>query len=412
MRTRTLLFYLLFFGIASYGQIKTRTIIVDLEKPKLSYDTIAEKSKWLSVKASEQLVIKLINGNPLKYTYKIGTEELSFFSEEKPDASSLIDEVKKQDQGEEFRSETTSIVAIVDKNKEVSASIDRLNIEADALYQELRERIYLKAEDLNGRQDFLDNIKNKIGESYDLLNALEEYKEETNYEEVKSSLNATKEKAEKSLEDIIQKFYSFSLDVFTLPMDVQGKNIDAVEFRLTRSDKETGKDDPDFAPHPYNVWVRGGFKIDVSAGIFFTSLFDDAFDKKDDPAITENKIIVKKNLGEYDFAFGSSINIHSRWNSWLNMGGNLGIAFTTSQKFQVLTGMNVILGKQERIILTGGLAMGKVERLADSYLEGGSYNLGAEGVIPTQSQFKFGHFFGITYNLSKVKRISLEKGIE
>ena len=56
--------------------------------------------------------------------------------------------------------------------------------------------------------------------------------------------------------------------------------------------------------------------------------------------------------------------------------------------------------------------MGKVDRIADSYSVGGSYNLGDSGTIPTQSQFKFGHFFGITYNLTKVKKISLDKGLE
>ena len=64
------------------------------------------------------------------------------------------------------------------------------------------------------------------------------------------------------------------------------------------------------------------------------------------------------------------------------------------------------------LIYESGLSMGKVDRIADSYQVGGSYNLGDSGDVPTQSQFKFGHYFGITYNLSKVKKISADKGIE
>ena len=119
-----------------------------------------------------------------------------------------------------------------------------------------------------------------------------------------------------------------------------------------------------------------------------------------------------KNSGDYDMAFGSTINTYMRMNSWVVPTLNFGAVITQNEKLQVLLGGGVILGKQERIIFSAGISMGKVDRIADGYQVGDSYNLGDSGNTPTQSQFKFGNFFGITYNLSKVKKISLDKGIE
>ncbi|BEV05646.1 hypothetical protein [Chryseobacterium gambrini] len=52
--------------------------------------------------------------------------------------------------------------------------------------------------------------------------------------------------------------------------------------------------------------------------------------------------------------------------------------------------------------------MGVVDRLAGGFEKGQTYDLGASGQIPMVKQFKFGHFFGITYNLSKVNTISFK----
>lgn len=69
-------------------------------------------------------------------------------------------------------------------------------------------------------------------------------------------------------------------------------------------------------------------------------------------------------------------------------------------------GLGLILGKEERIILHGGLAMGAISVISNNYKTDGStsYSLGGDGAIPTTNKFSFGHFFGVTYNLGKVKK--------
>ncbi|WP_166925708.1 hypothetical protein [Flavobacterium poyangense] len=425
MKTTVFILSFLFFGYMGYSQVQTKIIQVDLSVPHKNSISICndetctflDNSKWLSARCREMIAVKLINGNPFKYTYKIDTRNLSFFN----DQNTTSEKVKKDAEAEALADKnkgmmealhSESVEGIIIKNKELVKSIDSLDIEVKNLYEILKLKNVLVESDYAKREVFLKNVQSYLTEAYQLMNSLQNVKRDSLVISTEESLLKTKVKAEKSIDSIIEKFYTTDLAVYTLPIDVQGQNIDVVEFKLRRFDKETKEEDLNFASKPYNIWIKGGLKIDVSAGLFFTSLYDSEFGQKDDPAIPGNKIITLKNGGDYDLAFGSTINTYIRANSWIVPTLNFGAVITQNEKLQVLLGLGAILGKQERIIFSAGLTMGKVNRIADSYSVGGSYNLGNSGDVPTQSQFKFGHFFGITYNLTKVKKISLDKGIE
>lgn len=424
MKTKLLILYFLFFGFIGYCQVKTKIVTVDLSKPhensiKICGDLQCKneddcKSKWLSIKSKEMVSIKLVNGNPLKYTYKIDTKNISFHTEKAVVAKAIDDAkndaVQEKDMG--LIESQGTIEDIIKENYTLNNNINDLDIEVETFYETLKQKNVLEEVDLKDRESFLEKAKKNYGINHSLINTLGKFKSNKKYATVLESLLKTKDIAKKSIESIIQKFYAINLDIYTLPIDVQGKNIDVIEFKLRRFDKETKDEDLAFASTPYNIWIRKGLKIDVSAGIFFTSLYDSEYDKRDDPAITGNKIIMLKNSGDYDMAFGSTINTYIRMNSWVVPTINFGAVITQDEKLQVLLGFGAILGKQERIIFSAGVSMGKVNRIADGYQVGSSYNLGDSGTIPTQSQFKFGKFFGITYNLSKVKKISPDKGIE
>lgn len=425
MKTTLFILYFLFFGFIGYSQVKTKVVTVDLSKPHKNSIKICEdlkcenedncKSKWLSIKSRDMVSIKLVNGNPLKYNYKIDTKNISFHSE-KATVAAAVDDAKNEAVLKRgipgFMGSINTIDDIIGNNYTLNNNINYLDIEVETYYETLKQKNVLEEIDLKEREPFLEKAKKNYGINHELINDLEQFKDSVGYAMVHKSLLETQEKAKKSISSIIEKFYTINLDIYTLPIDVQGKNIDAVEFKLRRFDKETKDEDLAFASTPYNIWIKNGLKIDVSAGIFFTSLYDSEYDKRDDPATAGNKIITLKNSGDYDMAFGSTINTYMRMNSWVVPTFNFGAVITQNEKLQVLLGLGAILGKQERIVFSAGISMGKVDRIADGYQVGGSYNLGDSGNIPTQSQFKFGNFFGITYNLSKVKKISLDKGIE
>ncbi|WP_445722351.1 hypothetical protein [Flavobacterium sp.] len=415
MKTTTFILNFLFFGIIGYSQIETKIITVDLSKPHEGSISSTNNFKWLSAKSKEMISIQLVNGNPLKYDYKIDTKNISLHNNDESEVSEIKKSVADNNLKQFYKAKLTTplLQNIIDSNSKLITAINSLNATVDVTYEILKLKNTISKDDFeNDRESYIDKAKNNSILIFELIMDLEQLKGDTKYSTVNKMLHETKEKAEKSINNIINKFYTIDLDIYTLPIDIQGQNIDAIEFKLQRFDKETKEEDVNFASKPYNIWIKGGLKIDVSAGIFFSSVYDHEFDKKDDLNTPGNKIITLKNRGDYDFAFGSTVNTYIRMNSWVVPSINFGAALTANQKFQFLLGVGAILGKQERIIFTTGLAMGKVERIADSYSVGGSYNLGDSGTIPTQTQFKFGHFFGITYNLSKVKKISLEKGIE
>lgn len=230
-----------------------------------------------------------------------------------------------------------------------------------------------------------------------------------------SRVNEQYEKIESELKDDLTSIlneltilYNVKLDNYTLPIDVNGKNIDVVEVSLERFEQNSPVATDKYK---YTIWVKGGFKIDVSGGVFITSLVNDEYNTEN-KSITLNgneeqrKIIRLKEKGNFEFGFGSAINISHRSASWINPTLNFGALFTVNQQFQLLTGLGAILGKEERIIFSGGLSIGRVSRLSEAYVADGEtlYDLGDSGVVPTSNQFDFGYYFGVTYNFSKNKK--------
>ena len=213
--------------------------------------------------------------------------------------------------------------------------------------------------------------------------------------------------------DIINSLYKVKVDNLTLPIDINGKNIDVVEISLERfEDNNPIATDT----YKYSLWVKGGLKIDVSGGIFLTSLVNNEYVTESRTTTIEGeevqrRVIRKKEKGNFEFGFGSAINISHRSASWVNPTLNFGALFTVNQQFQLLSGLGAILGKEERIIVTGGVSMGRVTRISEPYIDDGLqlYDLGESGVVPTANRFDFGYYFGLTYNFSKNKK---QKGAE
>ncbi len=219
------------------------------------------------------------------------------------------------------------------------------------------------------------------------------------------------ESEEKNLKNILEIinndlkfFYSVKLENYTPPIDINGKNIDAVEITLKRLDSNNNNLPID--DYCYTIWINGGLKIDVSGGIFISSLINNEYYVEDDGTNNiKHQLIKERKKGNFDFGFGTTINISHRGAGWINPTINIGAMFTTNQQFQLLSGLGLILGKQERMIFSSGLSMGRVSRLAENYNADGTtaYNLGT-GTVPTSNVFAFGYYFGITYNFSSNKK--------
>ncbi|SFC25903.1 hypothetical protein SAMN05421780_10446 [Flexibacter flexilis DSM 6793] len=198
--------------------------------------------------------------------------------------------------------------------------------------------------------------------------------------------------------------HSIQKNTYLLPIDVNGKNIDALRIKLRRYRKDTDATTP-LDEYSYTIWLKGGLKFDFSAGVFISSLVDKEYSlQKDTDTNNSNNMIIKQaKKGNFDFGFGTMLNMSLRTAGWIKPSFNVGLLLKTQQKFQMLVGGGAIFGKEERLVLHAGLAVGQVAVLDNGYEVNSSYNLGTATKPPTTDKFMIGSFFGITYSLTKPK---------
>nr|WP_298923035.1 hypothetical protein [uncultured Allomuricauda sp.] len=220
--------------------------------------------------------------------------------------------------------------------------------------------------------------------------------------------NNIKESASR-ITNLLSEMHALKFDHYVEPLDFNGENIDVVKIMIKRVPKHGNIRTP--KEYSYNIWVKGGLKIDVSAGLFITNLVDKDYSltKISDATETElaKSVINENNQGDFRYGFGSLVHTSFRNSRWVRPSLSFGAVFIGDQnpKVQLLTGVGLVLGKKQRIIINYGLAMGSVSKLSNGLLADGTteYEFTSDDTIPKTERFSFGQFFGITYNLSKVK---------
>lgn len=209
----------------------------------------------------------------------------------------------------------------------------------------------------------------------------------------------------------INKLKSIKWSHYTLPIDAHGENIDVIEFTLKIHTKKE-KGGKVVGEKTYSIWVTGGFKFDVSSGVFFSSLLNAEYtttsQESTDETQANKKIIHERNLGNYNIGFGAILNTTFRSKRDYKFTLNIGGIITQDESFQFLVGGGIILGKKQRLIFHGGLTMGSVTRIQEQFKADGTtgYDLGENGAVPITQRFDFGHYFGVTYNLGGTKAVT------
>jgi hypothetical protein len=378
--------------------ITTTVITIDLSLPKSESVKNSDNLKRLVVKNKNPLAFNLINGNPFRYRYALNFKKINLFTNETfyVSAEDLAEAKKTQDAGAKPISPVSS-GSIIAKQISLSPKISKLKIEIEKFISDISDDSNLDLIKFNLEKD-------KFKKSYiEYVNEIDEIKIEiSQLAPIDLTVNKNQDEIDKISESIrllIEKLIKTKDNNYLLPIDINGDNIDYIEVQLDIYDGNNETPET----YKYKVWIRGGLKIDASGGVFITSLFDDEYYTTE--GIDNQKLIFKQDNGEYDFGFGTMVNISLRGGSWARPALNFGALFTSNQKFQMLAGFGLILGKSERLILNAGLSMGRVNVLNDNYHADGKtlYNLGTDGTIPTNEKFKFGNFFGITYNFTKPK---------
>tara|TARA_Y100000815_G_C13296775_1_gene482987 strand:+ start:139 stop:1425 length:1287 start_codon:yes stop_codon:yes gene_type:complete len=391
--------------------ITTTVITLNLSKPNEKSVNHSNNKNKLIVKNRNPLAFNLVDGNPFRYRYVLNYNKVNLFTNEtfNPSASDLNingNEIEKDIDGDGI---PDSLDEEPDSPNEMTEDI------INSLQNDLKNKIvefkksidsYISSISDDDKLNFdeLKLMKASFKEQYlILLKETEALQEQINeIDNISSITSESQIEIEGVLEStrlVIEKLINTKQNTYLLPLDINGDNIDYVEVQLDIYDGENETPET----YKYKVWIKGGLKIDVSGGVYLTSLLDKEYYTTDSE--NNEKLIYESDLGNYDFGFGTMVNISLRGGSWARPTLNFGAMFTSNQKFQMLTGLGLILGKNERFVIHSGISMGRVSVLRDEFKTDGvtTYDLGTEGTVPVNDKFKFGHFFGITYNFNKPK---------
>ncbi len=212
---------------------------------------------------------------------------------------------------------------------------------------------------------------------------------------------------------------------FTSPIYDNLRNIDLIRFKVDRQDKLTTSRQT----YVYDAWIKGGLKIDFSIGFLASGLIDHQYNKlpyySNEPEVVsqDSFILTRSDIGNFNFCFGGMVNLVPRNGAkWMNVGGSVGVAYSTNQRLQVLTGLSIHFGKTERLILHAGVGFGTIKELDQarlSKLDPGTIKTPAnslfikgnmtEYVIPEIERFSIKPFFGLSYNLSRQNSLQAVK---
>jgi hypothetical protein len=391
--------------------ITTTVITINLSEPtKLSVEN-SDNSNKLVVPARNPLAIRLVGGNPFRYRYVLNSKTVNLFGTDGFDFSKELldvkgDLLKKDLDGDGIPDDldsdpskptpfTKEIIAAM--QLKTGAAILALENNVSGYLSKISAAATLDTDGFNlSVATFTKEYQKRVLELEVLAKALPSLASS-------SELLSTKQVAlTVQLEGVKKMVSQLRLNknsAFLLPLDVNGDNIDYVSVQLDVFDGE----DSEPQLYTYKIWIKGGVKIDVSGGVFLTSLYDRTYFTG--ASGSGGSVLYEEDGGAYDFGFGSMVHVSLRGGSWVRPSLDFGALFTANQKFQMLAGVGFILGKNERLILNAGISMGRVSVLRDNFRADGTtvYDLGAEGTIPLVQKFDIGHFFGVTYNFNKPK---------
>jgi predicted nucleic acid-binding Zn-ribbon protein len=182
---------------------------------------------------------------------------------------------------------------------------------------------------------------------------------------------------------------------------------DVVNFKINitpRSDASVSSnlDNRNFTA---SVPVVGGFKFDFSTGLFLTSgLYDRQYSTT---AFSDSSIIAKnKNHNIANISLGALLHISQRSKCDYKLGGSIGVGLSSNDlsKLNVFIGPCCIIGKQEQLIVSLGVAFAQVDYLKGKYSLDTKYKTSELDQTLTEKVTRIGGFISITYNFTSQKK--------
>lgn len=204
-------------------------------------------------------------------------------------------------------------------------------------------------------------------------------------------------------------------------------NVDRVDFTFNIVPKNKSAALPTVQKdYTIPVYTRGGFKWDVSAGLYYANnLRNEQYAVRSDSDIiartngVKDSVINRRgtlyqesDIGRGEFGFSSFLHFYPKISPDINISGIIGagLSFQTKPQVRYFAGLGLLLGRDTRIGINAGWIWGNVRELSDQYTKdaNGKYNplntneIGKD--LAYKNHFTVQHFVSFTYNLSVVKK--------
>jgi hypothetical protein len=150
---------------------------------------------------------------------------------------------------------------------------------------------------------------------------------------------------------------------------------------------------------------RYGFKLDFSTGFIGTGLRDENYRLVPTPGtVRDTSTIVEDPKGSFAIGFAIMTHAYVRTGERVNLALNTGLMLNSSnQTINYLAGLSLPLGLEQRLVISGGWAFGKVKRLTTGFEPDKPYpasQLNLSAGVPYTEKWRSSYYFGVSYNLS------------
>jgi hypothetical protein len=351
---------------------------------KLQLYKTTEQSQQLALEDIEQLKtnaflrpsrIKELIEEEINYSFaKRKGEEINI--------DDLVNEMKKKDDLEktieEYNQSSEEYIKIADKWKKFSASVFLINEQIEDMQMEF---IKSAADSIN--TSLTRNVELKLNKPLNI---------DLNTDFDKENIN--------KMAALRQVYEEVQGNIFTYSFPpVQAKG-DEVVFDLIVRKKNDINEYKEFKKLNQTIPVSGGWKISAGLGLGFGVLKDKSYEY----SVVNSKITADQ-LDDFVPLLVSFAHAYKKTTNNLNFGGSFGIGFpiqggTSVQSMTFFLGPTMILGKNQKFLLTAGLMGGKVNRLSDGFEVGDSFD-NATSTVPTIKRYELGYFIGISYDLMR-----------
>ncbi len=202
------------------------------------------------------------------------------------------------------------------------------------------------------------------------------------------------------LNAIWREYVALADNPFSMPYRTSAKG-DEISFsvRLVPNDTGLTRGLQPLQKAPIEVPVFGGFKVNASIGVAFGQFFN-----RPQSYFVRDSIIRAEDEDGFYPVVASFFHFYNQTAKNLSLGGSFGIGFpvagsgSASQSASFFFGPSFIIGREQRIVLNGGIMGGRVQRLAQAF-EVGDRFISQANTVPVKPVYELGYFMGVSFNV-------------